>query len=217
MKTNIQKKISIFLFIVIIPLTMRASFEGDTWIRTTLGGNNFHHERCCHGNNRSYSYNISCSNKNKDTTIIKDKNGYIIQNLTKWYFYKKHIIGEYYPIKYNKRKLKYFIFDECSCKLREIETKQEFEDLLQKEKLKPLITRSYRESWGMLIRGDDTIADFLFFLIIKLPLLIIFLIVSVVTLVKNKMDFKLLKVKFFTIMSIILLIRCLLDLYPNSF
>jgi hypothetical protein len=67
-------------------------------------------------------------------------------DLTKWYFYKDHIIGEYQKRINDKSITAYFILNELNGELKTYNNKDLFEKYIQANKLKPIFwTRWYQE------------------------------------------------------------------------
>ena len=178
--------------------------EFASWWQKTPNGN----EICKEKWNNKYVIGIKCN----DYKIKENDYGHVITNLTKWYFYKNQIIGEFD----NENQIGFFIFNELSCEEQFFEDKKKFENKLEELNLKPRIwTRWYDSNWGMIITSGD-FGEGINFIFIKLPILIITLIVVLIGLVRTKFNFK----HKFNKMSLtivgLIVGRILLDILPSS-
>lgn len=201
-----MREIICIISIVLIPVLLKGSAELDTWNRNTPGGNKFTHERCCTETNRTYNNNIACRKNNS--------NKYIIVNVKRWYFYKNCIIGEFW-ISTNDEKINYFIFSERTCEVEEFESESKFTERLKSRSLKPFIRRYYTESWGVFNRYGE-FDDVISFFFLKVPILVIFSITVVVVFIRTKIDFKLRANKLILLLLLLIFVRWVLDVFPQS-
>lgn len=200
--TQINYLIILILMIGMSKIGNCAEFASQ-WQETPKGN-----EICKERWNSEYIIGIKC----KHHKIEGIKYGHIITNLTKWYFYKNQIIGEFI----NENEIGFFIFDELSCEKQLFKDKNKFENQLKELNLKPKIwTRWYHSYWGMIFTSGD-FGEGIYFTFIKLPILIITPIVTLIGLIRTKFD---IKHKFnkisLTILGLIIG-RILLDILPNS-
>lgn len=178
--------------------------EFASWWQKTPNGN----EICNEKFNDKYVIGIKC----KDYKIEVNEYGHVVTNLTKWYFYKNHIIGKY---KKGDQK-EFFIFSELSCEGKFFKDEVEFGNKLKELNLKPKVwTRWYDSNWGMIITSGD-FGEGINFIFVKLPILIITSIIVLIGLIRTKFN---IKHKFnkisLTIVGIIVG-RIILDILPGS-
>ncbi len=196
-----------FVVIIIIFFSLDIySSEYGSWWQQTPGGNTMAREK----SNSGYIIGIECNN----VTVYSDQNGHIITGLKKWFFYKNHIVG----FLQKSGQENYFIFSEVDCRIDLFDSQDLFYKELKSNKLMPFIwTRWHTKNYGLIITDSKNIGDHLFFVIIQMPLLIVFLLYFIIVLVKTKFNINRRLNKFNIVIIGCLFFRILLDLFPNSF
>ncbi len=193
---------TILLFLV---CTVNAFSGGySSWWQQTPEGNMIAHERAING----YTTGIVCKNAN----VKGGYQGHVIPNLKEWYFYKRHFIGQYR----DSSQAYFFIFDESNCQ-KEIFTRQEeFKTQLKKKKLKPVIwTRWYNKNYGVIFT-DGHLGDKLFCAYVQMPLIVLFSLFFTIVLFRTKFNITKPINKLNLVLAGILVLRIILDLFPNS-
>lgn len=186
------------------------AFDGKTaefasWEQKTPNGNIIRNEKAARG---GYSINIKCIKSRSDIYTY----GFALENLTKWYFYRETIVGECG----NGKEKAYFIFDEKKCKKLIFTSKTNFENYLKKSDLKPVVwTRWHTTDWGIFFGGKG-LPQALSFLFYKLPFLIVTLVAFGVGLYKTDFNLSHKFNKFSLSFASLILLRVLLDFYPQS-
>jgi hypothetical protein len=173
------------------------------WHQTTNHGTTISYESC----NDRYRIGLRCKIKKNNRDIC----GHKISDLSKWYFYKKHIIGEYSA----ESEFSYFVFDEETCTISSFYKSEKHIEHIKSNKLKPLIwTRNYTKNHGIILTSGDFTDGYLW-LVLKLPLLIIISIIIIIGFVRT--GFKNRKFNLISICIIALVtIRLFLDCFPQS-
>lgn len=180
------------------------SSELGSWWMNTPNGNQICNEKL----NDKYTIGIICKNVKSDANEF----GHIISNIRKWFFYKKHIIGE---SKFENQ-IRYFIFNENTCEIDIFVQKLDFESALQKKRLTPLIwKRWHKQYWGFIFTDGD-FGEGILYIFFKLPLFILSWLVIIIGLLKTKCDFRKISTWILALYGCVLLIRVILDYYPGS-
>jgi len=114
------------IFLAFQPYIITAADFGN-WYQTTKNGIEISYQKC----NDRYRIGMRCKKKKNE----KDICGHEISNLSKWYFYKDHIIGEYT----GESEFEYFIFNENNCTNNSFYEKEKYTKHIKSNKLRPLI------------------------------------------------------------------------------
>jgi len=196
----------IFIILVVFigtPKFGKCSDYASWWQKTP-----YNNEICYENINDNYTIGIKCEKSNDNVNEF----GHVISDITKWYFYRKYIIGEFIK----EEKTNFFIFDELKCIKQTFDSKSEFEIQLKKLKLKPILwTRWYNSNWGVILTNGN-IADSFISVFIILPIILITTIVFLVRLIRSKFNFKNIYNKIILVIIGIFILRIILDIYPNS-
>ena len=154
----------------------------------------------------SNSYSIFCSNR-----LFDNWNKTEVRNIKKWYFYKKHIIGEYE----NGNRTSYFIFNDANGDVNTYEEKTKFDDTLKEQGLVPIIWNRQFDSFnGVIYNRDD--GFFRHFNETNCLIIGIFLFYVFNCLLITKFNLKKKINKVNTFILILIVIRVILDLVPYS-
>ena len=155
-----------------------------------------------------YAIGIQC----KNARVKGDDNWHVVTNLEEWYFYKNHIVGKYKNIS----QFNYFIFNETNCQHEIYISKKEFTVQLKHKGLKPLIwTRWHKENYGMIFT-DGHILDKIIFVWIYMPVIVGFALFFVITLFRTSCNLAKKTNKINLLIVGIILLRIILDFYPQS-
>lgn len=204
-KTNLMSVRIFLLFVILIFPSKGYCGEFGSWWQTTPEGNTIGKEKW----NDQYIIGIICTKRNNNHL----KYGHAVSNLKKWYFYKHHIIGEYLE----NSKQRFFIFNESNCEASLFDTQQKFDKQILEKKLQPkLWTRWYEKNWGYIITTGD-FGEGMFFLFVKIPLIILIIILIVVNLFRTKFDFTKITNRFSLLLLSLIALRILFDIFSDSF
>jgi len=173
------------------------------WYQSTNHGTLISYETC-YG---KYRIGLRC----KMIKNTRDICGHEISNLSKWYFYKNHIVGEYTE----ESEFSYFVFNEETCAISSFYKEEKHIEYIKSNKLKPLFwTRNYTKNYGLILTSGDLTDSFLW-LVLKLPLLVIITIILSLGFIRTRFKsrkFNLISTGIIALISI----RLLLDYFPQS-
>jgi len=162
-----------------------------------------------------------CTTPNGNTicstpTNTLDLGGQEISMLDKWYFYRNCIIGGYGGSAGGGDYVGYFVADEVSYKIYKFDDKKDWENYIEKEKLKPSIwTRWYYRDWTFY---DDGVFMFLLFgFFISFPLISLYIFLIYKAIVKEQFSLKKPYSRFVTLIAVLIFISWILDKFPQSF
>lgn len=187
-------KFKVSLTIITFTITYQVfSFGWSDWESTTPGGN------------RGDNY----SGKNIALYI----NNEMIDGIQKQYFYKNHIIGQ---IGQDQNEINaYFIVDENQSLIIQFEDKRNWESEIVNRSLAPIVwTRWFTSDWYAL--DDWNILMLPFFLIVILPIKVLYLYALITAIKKEKITFFKPYTTISTIITLILVFALLLEIYPQS-
>jgi hypothetical protein len=144
------------------------------------------------------------------SVMIANELGYI-DSLQEWYFYKGYTIGSF---KDSTEKLKYFIFNESKMVNIVFNSKKEQEQYVLLNKLEPIfLKRIYNYNWKYIANPTNWEALFFMYIlafIVTIPLTIVLIIV--IYRIRNSKQFH----KFIYFLIALMMIRLVLDIYPQS-
>lgn len=182
-----------YLTIIILAITFNTfSLGWSDWNSVTPGGNT--------GNN--YSGN----------NIELNINGKTFDGVQRLYFYKNHIIGELGEDVDNIDE--YFIVDENQNVVYRFKDKTKWESEIKEKSLSPSFwTRWYTTDW---YEFDDWGPLFLFYFIILIPLIGLYFYILLKAIQKERFKFFKPYTTISTIITVLILLELLLEIYPQS-
>jgi hypothetical protein len=142
------------------------------------------------------------------TILTLTKSNQTVENIARWYFYRKHIVGQ--------TNSDYFIVDEATGKVQRFSEFGQWNEVLAQMELSPTVwTRWYSDNWKFFERM--LFAIFFIGLVILLPLLF-FLFRGLNRWITNDSKFELRKSYLIAFVAIVVVIiaRTILDIYPQS-
>ncbi|WP_346882832.1 hypothetical protein [uncultured Algibacter sp.] len=123
------------------------------------------------------------------TDILYLKDGTSLEDLSSWYFYKKHIIGtlkNYNPEKKEYDKDRYFVANEKTFEIEVFDSEVKWNTFIKDKNLNPkLWTRWYKTQWSFL---DGILLLFIFGFFITIPLAVLFLRSLYIAITKEKFN-----------------------------
>lgn len=177
-----------------------------SWWQETRYGSEICKERGSNG----YAIGIKC--RDYDWTITSHENGHLITNISRWYLYKNHIVGEIVE----EGQTRFFIFNEATCQSQLYQKREKFDDRILEIRLKPLLwTRWYEKNWGFFIT-DGHILDKLTFAYVKVPALFIIGIMTLIGLMRTQFNIKHRFNQVMLMIIAVIILRTILDLFPGS-
>jgi hypothetical protein len=199
--------LTVLLLITTTSIPAKSSNHAS-WAQRTPGGSAISHTRVKEG----YTNGIICKDIFKDY-LSQGQESHAVTNLKKWYFYKNHIIGQYK----HTSQVQFFIFNESTCVSKIFTNEIEFKNQIKLNQLKPLIwTRWHKENYGIIFT-EGHIGHQLTFIWLYMPILIGLTIFFIITLSRTRFNLNKKINKINLTITGIILIRILLDFYPQSF
>lgn len=203
-----MNRIPLVLILITTTSLPAKSSNHASWAQRTPGKSAISHTRAKEG----YTNGIICKDIFKDY-LSQGQKDHVVTNLKKWYFYKNHIIGQYN----DTSQVQFFIFNESTCTHEKFEDEVAFKNQIKLKRLKPLIwTRWYKENYGMIFT-EGHIGHQLTFAWFYMPILIGLTIFFIITLSRTRFNLNKKINKINLMITGIILIRILLDFYPQSF
>ena len=142
------------------------------------------------------------------TILILTKNNQVINNISRWYFFRKHIVGQ--------TSSDYFIVNETTGEVWRYNEVQEWNTAIKKSELSPTIwTRWFTDNWKFYERMLFTIIFIGAFILLPL-LFFLFRRLNRWITSDDKPKFKKTQVAVFIGIALIIVARILLDIYPQS-
>ena len=150
---------------------------------------------------------------NTGGTFLNMKNTQILDGLDQWYFYKGNIIGQRHS-NVNSSET-YFVANEVTFTIDTFQTKQEWIKYIERHELKPSIwTRWYDTDWRFFNDTVGLVAIVFFYISIPLFGVIVWLFFKAIK--YEKLNFRKPYTIITTLIVVFLVIRLLLDQFPQS-
>ena len=139
----------------------------------------------------------------------------IVENLTKWYFYKGYIIGLYNEVNQENFAAAYFIVNEQTLEINRYPDLNHWKLKLEQDKLVPFFyTRWYYTDWTFY---DDQLLIFLIFgFFISIPLVILFILLMLRAIRIEKLNLKKPCTQVVIIISVFIFLHWISEAFPGS-
>lgn len=190
------------IILLIVLCKMNPGFAGgfSYWEQSTPGGNSIFYDK---------GLGLSCFAQQDHRPC----------ELKRWYFFKNHIIGEYFIAKEGRaasERIGYFVVDEAHCAVETFREYDDFKRYLKGEQLAPRFwVRWYDDTWGFFTTEEFGRQFGLMFLI---PILVVFYLVLLAFVIfGDQFSLKAASTHLFLFLNALIGLRLLLDHYPQSF
>lgn len=207
---SIFLRYELILILLCFQVPAKCGGYASWWQETRYGS-----EICKEKGSNGYAIGIECRDHKRNgvpQNMAFHENGHLITNISRWYFYKNHIVGEITE----EGQTRFFIFNEATCQSQLYQVQEEFDVRIREMRLKPILwTRWYEKNWGFFIT-DGHILDKLTFAYVKVPALIVFGIVMLIGLVRTNFRLGHVFNKATLIILVLIIMRFILDIFPGS-